>query len=551
MTVPQESSQHQAYNAVVDFVDVNVARGLGAKVAFTDPTRTLTYGELQTATYRFAHGLRALGLRRESRIVLLLLDSVEYPIAFWGTIRAGIIPIPLNSLLTIEHYSYVLNDSRAEAIVISESLLKVLKPVIDKASHLKNVLVVAPQGDATQPCGNLPTHNFHHFISQASAQAIQALTVSDEVAFWLYSSGSTGGPKGVKHVHTSLIGTARCMGQGVLGIEPDDVVFSAAKLFFAYGLGNAMSFPMSVGATAVLLPDRPTPDLVFEVMRRHRPTLFFAGPALYATLLLHKEIGPGAGSDRLRLCVSAGDALPAALGERWRSVVGTDILDGIGSTEMLNTFISNRPDDIRYGTSGKPVPGYDAKIIGEDGRELGSGEAGELAVRGPSSAEGYWNQRAKNMRTFVGEWVHTGDTYIRDADGYYHYCGRMDDMFKVGGVWVSPFITEAAFTSHEAVLATAVIGSKDTDGFVKPKAFVVLRNNRQPSAGLLQELKSHVKDQLVARFSDASTQGFYAYYPRWIEFRRELPTTATGKIQRFQLRNEDASTNSDPIFPKN
>jgi 4-hydroxybenzoate-CoA ligase len=298
------------------------------------------------------------------------------------------------------------------------------------------------------------------------------------------------------------------------------------------------------GASTVLLPERPTPDLVFELMRRHRPTLFFAGPALYVALLLHPDVGPGIGSDRLRLCVSAGDALPATLGERWRTVVGTDILDGIGSTEMLNTFISNRPGDVRYGTSGKPVPGYDAKIVGEDGRELGSGEAGELAVRGPSSAEGYWNQRAKSQRTFIGEWVHTGDTYIRDSDGYYHYCGRIDDMFKVGGVWVSPFIIEAAFTSHEAVLMAAVIGSKDTDDMVKPKAFVVLKNNREPDSGLLQALKAHVKGQLIARFSEASAHGFYAYYPRWIEFRRELPITATGKIQRFKLRDEDSATSA-------
>jgi 4-hydroxybenzoate-CoA ligase len=534
-------SQHP-YNAVTDFVDVNIARGLGRKVAFTDPVRQLTYAELQAATFRFARALGGLGLRQESRIALLLLDGVEYPIAFWGAIRAGIIPIPLNSLLTTEQYAYVLDDSRAEAIVASESLLKMVEPVITQSSYLKNVIVVASQGIGANRCGNLSTHSFGEVLSRASAEPIASPTVSDEVAFWLYSSGSTGGPKGVKHVHTSLIGTARSMGQGLLGIERDDVVFSAAKLFFAYGLGNGMSFPMSVGASSVLLPHRPTPNLVFELMRRHRPTLFFAGPALYAALLLHRDIGPGAGSDRLRLCISAGDALPATLGERWRSVVGTDILDGIGSTEMLNTFISNRPEDVRYGTTGKPVPGYDAKILGEDGRELGCGEIGELVVRGPSSAEGYWNQRAKNHRTFVGEWVHTGDNYTRDSDGYYRYCGRMDDMFKVGGVWVSPFLIEAAFTSHDAVLASAVIGSKDADGLVKPKAFVVLKNGSEPDARLLQELKAHVKRELIARFSEDSAHGFYVYYPRWIEFRSELPMTATGKIQRFKLRAEYSAT---------
>ena len=541
MTILQDMTQHQPYNAVADFVDLNVTRGLGAKVAFVDPRRSLTYEELQQATCRFAHALRALGLHQENRIVLLMQDSVEYPIAFWGALRAGIIPIPLNSLLTTDQYDYVFNDSRAAALVISEALLGVVEPIVGQANYLRNVIVVGDECK-NKECGSLPTHDFHSLLAQGPAAPIQAATMSDEVAFWLYSSGSTGGPKGVKHIHTSLIGIARCMGQGVLEIQRDDVVFSAAKLFFAYGLGNAMAFPMSVGATTVLLPERPTPDLVFELMRKHRPTLFFAGPALYAALLLHPDIGKGAGSDRLRACVSAGDALPASLGERWRAVVGTDILDGIGSTEMLNTFISNRPGDVRYGTSGKPVPGYNAKIVGEDGSELGDGEAGELAVRGPSSAEGYWNQRAKSHRTFVGEWVHTGDTYIRDADGYYHYCGRIDDMFKVGGVWVSPFIIEAAFLSHEAVLRTAVIGSKDNDDMVKPKAYVVLKGNREADSALTQSIKAHVKEKLIARFSDASAHGFYAYYPRWIEFRAELPMTATGKIQRFKLREEDAGS---------
>jgi 4-hydroxybenzoate-CoA ligase len=538
MTLFDDLTQRRPYNAVVDFIDVNISRGLSGKIAFIDPARSISYSQLQADTCRFARSLAALGLRQESRIILLLLDSVEFPIAFWGAIRAGIIPIPLNSLLTTEQYAYVFEDSRAEALVISGSLLKTVETVVGQTRYLRNVIVIAPHGKTESVYAKVPTHGFNEILSRASAEPFVAPTVSDEVAFWLYSSGSTGDPKGVKHIHTSLIATACGMGQGVLGIAVDDVVFSAAKLFFAYGLGNAMSFPMSVGASAVLLPDRPTPDLVFALMRRYRPTMLFAGPALYAALLRHKDIAPGFGSDRLRLCVSAGDALPASLGERWRSVVGMDILDGIGSTEMLNTFISNRPGDVRYGTSGMPVPGYEAKIVDEDGRELGSGNVGELVVRGPSAADGYWNQRAKSRRTFVGEWVHTSDTYVRDFDGYYQYCGRMDDMFKVGGVWISPSVIEAAFTSHEAVLAAAAIGSKDSDGFIKPKAFVVLNDRNQPDAALLLALKAHVKSKLVARFSEAS-QGFYAYYPRWIEFRRELPMTATGKVQRFRLREDD------------
>jgi benzoate-CoA ligase family protein len=304
-------------------------------------------------------------------------------------------------------------------------------------------------------------------------------------------------------------------------------VFSAAKLFFAYGLGNSMSFPMSVGASAVLLPDRPTPDSVLAVMREHQPTIFYGVPTLYGALLAHPDLGPGAGSPRLRACVSAGEALPREIGEKWRARVGVDILDGIGSTEMLHIFLSNRPGDVRYGTSGRPVPGYEARIVDEQGLAVPDGEIGELIVRGPSAAEGYWNQRDKSRRTFAGEWTYTGDKYRRDADGYYVYCGRTDDMFKVGGIWVSPFDVESALVSHECVLEAAVIGRDDADGLAKPKAFVVLKPGVQPSDVLFEELKEHVKAR-----SGAWT------YPRWIEVRDELPKTATGKIQRFRLRAE-------------
>jgi 4-hydroxybenzoate-CoA ligase len=322
--------------------------------------------------------------------------------------------------------------------------------------------------------------------------------------------------------------TAKLFGQGILGIREEDVVHSASKLFFAYGLGNAMTFPLSVGATAVLWPHRPSPEGVFETMRRHRPTIFYGVPSLYTALLSHLDISKGAGSDRLRICVSAGEALPAHLGERWRDVVGVNVLDGLGSTEMLNTFLSNRPSDIRYGSTGKPVPGYDTRIVDEHGRDLSDGEIGELVVRGPSAGEGYWNQRAKSRSTFAGEWTHTGDKYRRDADGYYYYCGRTDDMFKVSGMWVSPFDVEAALISHEAVLEAAVIGKEDADGLIKPKAFIVLRNGFKADKVLLDALKLHVKDKA----------GPWKF-PRWIEPRATLPRTATGKLQRFKLREED------------
>jgi 4-hydroxybenzoate-CoA ligase len=324
--------------------------------------------------------------------------------------------------------------------------------------------------------------------------------------------------------------TARLMGQGVIGLSADDVVFSAAKLFFAYGLGNAMSFPLSVGATAVLLPHRPTPEAVFDIMRRHDPTVLYAVPSLFAALLAHKDMVEGAGSRRLKVCVSAGEALPAHIGERWKAATGVDILDGLGSTEMLQTFVSNRLDDIRYGTTGKPVPGYDVKIVDESGAELPDEEVGELVVRGPSAGEGYWNQRQKSRRTFVGEWTHTGDKYRRDRDGYYRYCGRTDDMFKVSGMWVSPFDVEAALVSHEAVLEAAVIGKQDADGLLKPKAFIVLKNGFAADERLWETLRLHVKERA----------GPWKY-PRWIDVRASLPRTATGKIQRFKLREEEAA----------
>ena len=562
-----EFSERRPYNAVTDFVDANVARGLADKIAFVDPERSLTYGDLQTRSIRFANVLRELGVEHEQRVALLMNDTVDYPVAFWGTIRSGAVAIPLNTYLPVPQYAYILADCRARVLVVDAALAEAIAPILDKQPRRPEVIVVGNRDPASSwpgerreaPSSRLKSrpstsfkgatpqdaqhkaghdggeavHQFERLIASADTKPFTADTLSDEVAFWLYTSGSTGDPKGVKHCHSNLMATANLFGQGILGIREDDVVHSASKLFFAYGLGNAMTFPLSVGATAALWPHRPSPEGVFDTLRRNRVTIFYGVPSLYTALLSHQEICEGAGSDRLRICVSAGEALPAHIGERWRSVVGVDVLDGLGSTEMLNTFLSNRPGDIRYGSTGKPVPGYDARIVDEHGREVGDGEIGELIVRGPSAGEGYWNQRAKSRRIFAGEWTHTGDKYRRDADGYYYYCGRTDDMFKVSGMWVSPSDVEAALVSHEAVLEAAVIGKEDADGLIKPKAFIVLRNGYKADDGLLETLKVHVKDKA----------GPWKF-PRWIELRTTLPRTATGKIQRFKLREEDRQSSA-------
>jgi len=346
---------------------------------------------------------------------------------------------------------------------------------------------------------------------------------ADECAFWLYSSGSTGTPKGVRHVHSALQATADTYGAQVLRIRPDDVIFSAAKMFFAYGLGNAMTFPMSVGATTILLSGRPTPDSVFAVMERTRPTIFGGVPTLYAAMVASIKSRPP-GTENIRRCISAGEALPEEIGLRWRQLIGADILDGVGSTELLHIFLSNTPGDVVYGTSGNAVPGYDLRLVDDDGSEVGVGEIGELLVNGPSAADGYWNQRDKSRATFEGEWTRTGDKYERREDGRLIYCGRTDDMFKVSGIWLSPFEVEQALISHPAVLEAAVVAKCDDEGLEKPKAFVVLKPGASAD-NLANDLKVHVKEK-VGKWK----------YPRWIDVVDDLPKTATGKIQRFKLR---------------
>ncbi|WP_108880147.1 benzoate-CoA ligase family protein [Anderseniella sp. Alg231-50] len=504
------------YNAALDLVDRHLDEGRESKPAFIDDTRQITFGELAVATRRVANVLDGLGVARETRIAVLMLDTVDWPAVFVGAMRTGVVPVALNTLLTTDQYKYMLSDSRSQVLFVSEPLLQVVEPVLAELPFLKHVIVVG--GDA----GNHTS--FETLMASAGDTHEAAQTSSDEVAFWLYSSGSTGQPKGVMHVHSSLMDTARTYGAGTLGISESDVCFSAAKFFFAYGLGNSLTFPLSVGATTVLLSGRPTPQAVQEKLHAHGATMFFGVPTLYAAMLADSSCTPETGSAKLAKCISAGEALPAEVSAGWHKRFGVEIWDGIGSTEMLHIFLSNGPGGQKRGTTGKAVPGYELRLVGEKGEELPAGEIGELLVCGASCCNGYWNKRDKTRSTFEGLWARTGDKYIRDEDGFYQYCGRTDDMFKVSGIWVSPFEVESALVSHAAVLEAAVVAHEDDEGLIKPKAFVVL-NDGYSGDGLFDELKDHVKAEA----------GPWKY-PRWIEFLTDLPKTATGKIQRFKLR---------------
>jgi benzoate-CoA ligase len=503
------------YNAAADLLERNLATR-PEKIAYIDERGRYSFADLADHVNRCAHALTGLGLELESRVMVCLLDTVDFPAVFLGAIKAGLVPVPVNTLLTANDFDFMLRDSRAHALVVSEALLPVFAPILEEQPFLRRV-VVSGEKPSAYP-------SLAHLTAQAASVFATAPTRPDDACFWLYSSGSTGTPKGVVHVQTSMARTAELYGQNILGIRESDVVFSAAKLFFAYGLGNALSFPLSVGATAVLSSERPTPALVCRILREHRPTIFYGVPTLYSALLASHEL-PKREELNLRRCASAGEALPAEVGRRWRECTGVDILDGLGSTELLHIFLSNRPDDNRYGTSGKAVPGYEIRLVGEDGLAVPKGQIGELQVAGPTSAAYYWNNRDKSRETFLGSWTRSGDKYIESEDGYFTYCGRGDDMLKVSGIWVSPFEVESALASHEAVLEAAVVGHADENGLIKPQAFVVLRSGISPTTALIAALQQHVKDRLAPY-----------KYPRWIEFVPELPKTATGKIQRFRLR---------------
>lgn len=522
---------------------LNAARA--AKPAYIDDSRQLSYGELAERVARMAGALRQLGLRREERILLLMQDTVDWPVAFLGALHAGVVPVAVNTLLTPDDYAYIITHSRVRAVFVSGALMPTLQAALAQSpGDVEHVVVSQPnnaQPNTAQPNTTQPNNAHPAATLPAPAQDFDALlaaaplapavrTLSDEIAFWLYSSGSTGKPKGVVHTHGNLWHTAELYAKPVLGIREDDVVFSAAKLFFAYGLGNGLTFPLSVGATVILMGERPTPQAVFQRLTRHRPTVFYGVPTLYASMLASPDLPPRE-QVAMRVCTSAGEALPRDIGERFTRHFGCEILDGIGSTEMLHIFISNQSGQIRYGTTGKPVPGYEVQLRDDSGAPVAAGTIGDLYIKGPSAALMYWNNRDKTRQCFLGDWLKSGDKYTCDADGYYTYAGRSDDMIKVSGQYVSPVEVENVLVQHEAVLEAAVIGVPDHDGLVKTKAYVVLRPGFEPDAQTGAALQSYVKQHL-APFK----------YPRQINFTEELPKTATGKIQRFRLRQLEEAT---------
>ena len=493
----------------------------GDRIAYIDDRGTLSYSALEDRARRLAAVLANTGVRREERVLLLMLDTSDWPVAFLGCLYAGVVPVAVNTLLKPDDYAYMLTHCRAQAALVSGALLPVLDEALALAPHHEVRACVVSQPHGTLAAGAV---DMQAAIASTPVLAAPARTGPDEPGFWLYSSGSTGKPKGTVHTQGSLWWTAELYGKAVLGLTDKDVCFSAAKLYFAYGLGNSLTFPLSVGATVVLMAERPTPDATFERWTRHQPTVFFGAPTGFAGMLASPRL-PSRSTVALRMCSSAGEALPAEIAQRFKDHFGCDIIDGIGSTEMLHIFLSNRPGDVRYGTTGKPVPGYEISLRGEDGSEVAQGEIGDLYIQGPSAALMYWNNRAKTRETFQGTWTKSGDKYVRDAEGYYTYAGRSDDMLKVSGIYVSPFEVEATLMQHTSVLEVAVVGTQDADGLTKTKAFVVLKDGQAVTP---DELKAFVKERLAPY-----------KYPRLIEFLPELPKTATGKIQRFRLRERE------------
>jgi benzoate-CoA ligase len=495
-------------------VDENIAQGRDEHVAIYYQDQKFTYRDVYEKVNQTGNALRNLGLEIEQRVLLVLPDSPEFAFSFFGAIKIGAVPIPTNPWMKAKDYKYLLQDSRARILLVHESSLSEVEPIWDQSRYLKHVIVVG------KPRGKSVAYDF--LISKAATTLEPERTSKDDVVMWNYTSGSTGSPKGAVHLQHDMITITDLFVKPVLGMREDDICFSASKLFFSYGLGNSLYFPFRFGAATVLWPERPDPEKILQVIEKYRPTFFFSVPTLYARLL---RVEKDYDLSSLRICLSSGEPLPPALFQQWKQKYGIELLDVVGSTEATHDFLANRPGRAKAGSSGEVTPAFEAKIVDEEGRELPIGQIGNLLVKGDANAPYYWNKHDQTKRTMLGEWLKTGDTYYRDEEGYYWYCGRSDDMLKVGGLWVSPIEIENTLLEHPSVLEAAVAGQPDHDGLTKPKAYVLLKSEYRPSDQLKDELQSLVKSKLAPY-----------KYPRWIDFVEELPKTVTGKIQRFRLR---------------
>ena len=513
---PAVFNYSDTFNVAVPFIDRHLEEGRGEKVAIRiHGGGSVTYKTLVEYVNKAGNALIDLGCRKGDRVLMVVKDSAEFYYLFWGAIKAGIIPVPLNTLLRAKDYAYMIENSEATAMIYSTEYSPEIEPAIQKSNFKPKINLSI---DGSGEC--LAKH-----MLAASSNLKVAKTSANEDCFWLYSSGTTGGPKGVIHAHKDMVVTSQHYGVGILGINEKDTCFSAAKLFFAYGLGNAMTFPLWVGAEAVLFPGPPTPDSCHEIIENYRPTIFYGVPTLYAAQLKSMETNdPDLSS--IRVCTSAGEALPPDLLKRWLDKTGIPLLDGIGTTEILHIFLSNRIDNVKPGASGLTVPGYEGKVVDGDGKEVPNGETGDLMIKGDSLLKLYWRNPEKTAESLKDGWMYTGDTYYRDDEGFFFCCGRSDDMLKVGGIWCSPVEIENKLVEHPKVLEAAIVGREDDEQLIKPEAFIVLNNSADAGDDLKAELLEHCKSGL-ARYK----------YPRWFNFVEDLPKTATGKIQRFQLRS--------------
>jgi len=500
-----------------------VFEGKGGNIAVECGDQQVSYRDLLEGVNRVGNALRELGVRIEERVAILLSDSPEFLCAFFGAIKIGAVGVPLNTYLQSPDYEFFLNDTRARVLLVHATLLPLVSGISkERLAYLEKIIVVG---------GETPEYSSFDDLMKSSSPELQAAQTSkDDAAFWLYSSGSTGSAKACIHLQHDMVVCSDLYARGILGINERDRCYSVARLFFAYGLGNAGYFPLSCGATTILSRERPNPERIYANIERYRPTLFFSVPSNYAALLAHhRESGHDFDMSSVRHAVSAGESLPAALFERFKERFGIEILDSLGSTETLQMVIANRPGDVRPGSSGKIIPGYEARIVDEEGRDIARGEIGSLLIRGDSTCAGYWNRHEKTKETFEGHWFRTGDKYYQDEDGYFWYAGRADDLFKVNGRWLSPAEVESALISHPAVQEAAIIAREDKNRLTKPAAYVVVKADFVPN------------DDLVLALQDWVTQKLGAYKrPRWITFLPELPKTATGKLQRFKLRELQA-----------